>query len=121
MATWPATLPQTLLYDLTEKRQAGKVRSTMEQGPAKQRTRFTAVTKDYDGSLVMTQAQIATFKTFYEDTLGQGAESFTWVDPFLDTTATLRFRDEPEITLRRPSDTLADRLYIVTLPLEQLP
>lgn len=121
MASWPASLPQSLLYDLTEKRQAGKVRSQMDTGPAKQRKRFTAVTKEYDGALVLTQAQVATFKTFYETTLGEGAVSFTWIDPFLDTSASLRFRDEPEITLIRPSDTLGDRLYRVTMPLEMLP
>lgn len=124
MATWPASLPQTLLYDLTEKRQAGKVRSQMDTGPAKQRSRFTATTKEYAGNLPpLTQAQVATFKTFYETTLGQGTDSFTWVDPFLDTSAALRFGNgEPEIRMIRPSDTLANRLYNVTIPsLEKLP
>lgn len=121
MATWPASLPQTLLYDLTEKRQPGKVRSQTDTGPAKQRSRFTATTKEYDGSLMLTQAQVATFKTFYETTLAQGTDAFTWVDPFLDTSASLRFRAEPETTLVRPSDTLSERLYRVTMPLEKLP
>jgi len=121
MSTWPASLPQSLLYDLTEKRQPGKVRSPMDTGPAKQRARFTAVTKQYDGGLILTQAQLATFRTFYETTIGQGAVAFTWIDPFTDVSASLRFYDEPEITLIRPSDTLADRLYRVTMPLEKLP
>lgn len=121
MATWPASLPQTLLYDLTGMRQAGKVRSQMDTGPAKQRKRFTAVAKEYDGALILTQAQVATFNTFYETTLGEGAVSFDWIDPYLDTSASLRFRAEPEVTLVRPSDTLANRLYRVTMPLERLP
>ena len=123
MATWPASLPQTLLYDLTEKRQAGKVRSQMDTGPAKQRKRFTATVKEYVGALILTQAQLATFKTFYETTLGEGVDSFTWVDPFTEVSASLRFGDgEPEVQMVRPSDTLADRLYHVSIPsLEKLP
>ena len=121
MATWPAGLPQTLLIDLTEKRQSGKVRSNMDTGPAKQRTRFTAVTKNYAGSLYLTGAELTTFKTFYEDTLGQGAASFTWVDPITDVAASLRFSEEYELALVRSHDDPDNRLYHVTMPIEKLP
>lgn len=121
MATWPATLPQTVLSDLVRQRQAGKVRSDMDTGPAKQRARFTATTKQFTASLMMTGAQLTTFYTFYETTLGQGAVSFTWVDPITDASATLRFMGEPTDTLVRADDTPDDRLYSVTLPLEKLP
>ena len=123
MANWPAGLPQTLLYDLVRKRQAGKVRSTMDTGPAKQRARFTASVKEYSGALVLTQAQLAIFNTFYETTLGHGTDSFTWIDPYTEVSSTLRFGDgEPQDQMIRPSVTLSDRLYRVTIPsLEKLP
>lgn len=122
LPVWPSTLPQRLLATLTRKRQSGKMRSPMDTGPAKQRARFTAVTKSFDGAEIMTGAQLATFNTFYESTLGHGALSFTWIDPITDVAATLRFADgEPEETLLRPDDTPNNRLYRVTLPLEILP
>lgn len=122
MPTWPATLPQTLLRTLTRKRQPGKIRSQMDTGPVKQRTRFTATTKMFDASLIMTGAQLTTFYTFYEDDLGHGALSFTWVDPITDAAATLRFGDgEPEDLLLVANDDPDVRQYQVTLPLEILP
>jgi hypothetical protein len=95
----------------------------MDTGPAKQRARFTAVTKYYEGSIILTQAQLATFNTFYETTLGHGTVEFTWIDPFLGTSATLRFGEgEPKPSMIRPSDTKSERLYSVTLPkIERLP
>lgn len=121
MATWPATLPQSLDMVLKRTRQPGKIRSDMDTGPAKQRPRFTATTKQYDASVIMTGAQLATFATFYETTLGQGADAFDWIDPITDVAASLRFMAEPEDTLLRPHENPDDRLYRVTMPLEKLP
>lgn len=123
LPVWPSTLPQRLLATLTRQRQSGKVRSPMDNGPAKQRARFTAVSKQFpNASEIMTGAQLTTFYTFYETTLGHGALSFTWVDPITDTAATLRFgENEPEETLIAPHDTPNSRLYRVTLPLEIMP
>src|SRR3546814_13803126 len=102
MADWPASLPQSLLATLTRKRQPGKIRSDMETGPAKQRARFTAAVRRYEGSLLLTGAQLTTFTTFYDDTLGQGAASFTWIDPVTAAAATTGFVEEPEEPLERP-------------------
>lgn len=122
MATWPASLPQTLLSTLTRKRQAGKVRTPMDVGPPKQRARYTAVTQTYEGSLILTGAQLTTFYTFYNDTLGYGAVSFTWVDPVTDASASLRFaEDEPEDELVYPHENPNKRLYRVKMQIEKLP
>lgn len=122
MATWPSTLPQSLLATLTRKRQPGKLRSPMDTGPAKQRARFTAAVKQFpDAEDLFTGAQLTTFGTFYETTLGQGAASFTWIDPITDASASLRFMGEPEEQLVRADDDPDLRLYRVKLPLELLP
>ena len=121
MAVWPGTLPQTLMLPLNRKRQAGKIRSQVDAGPAKQRARYTAVAKDFDAILVLTGAELAIFDNFYETMLGQGAASFTWVDPVTDTAATLRFRAEPEDSLVAAHDDPDKRLYNVTMPLELMP
>jgi len=121
MATWPATLPQSLLLPLGRKRQPGVLRSEMETGPAKQRARFTAAVRQYVSSIIVTQAQLSTFDTFYETTLGQGADAFTWQDPETDVSASLRFMGEPEVTMLRPNATASSRLYRITMELEKLP
>ena len=123
MPTWPASLPQTLLVSLTRTRQNGKIRSSMDTGPAKQRARFTAVAKEFpDGAEYFTGAQLAIFDTFYEDDLGMGALSFTWIDPITDASATMRFGNgEPEDVCIVNDPDPDKRLYRVTLPLEILP
>lgn len=121
MASWPGTLPQTILATATRTRQSGRVRSSMDSGPAKQRQRLTAVTKNYDAQIILTGAQLTTFNTFYETTIGNGTDSFTWTDPFTGSSETLRFREDPQETILKPDATANDRLYSVTLPLEVLP
>ncbi len=121
MASWPAGLPQTVLATASRTRQAGRLRTSMDSGPPKQRARFTAVVKNYDVEIIVTGAQLATFETFYETTINNGTDSFTWVDPFDDTSKTLRFRDEPSEVAIKPDATVNDRLYRISLPLEELP
>lgn len=121
MPTWPSTLPQSLLYTLTRKRQSGKVRSDMDTGPAKQRARFSATVRQYDAELILTGAQLTTFATFYDTTIGQGAESFTWIDPVTDVAATLRFMSDPEDVLIVAHDDPDERQWRVRFQLEQLP
>lgn len=121
MATWPASLPQTLLRELTQSYQKGKIRTQMDTGPHKQRQRFTALTRFYDGALILDGTELQTFMTFFETTVGAGAGSFTWVDPIDDTSASLRFREDPTIELLVSHQTPASRQYRVTLSLEKLP
>lgn len=97
MATWPASLPQALHIGATEQRQKAFIRSEMETGPHKQRRRFTAASRFIRGSLLLTKAQRATFDTFYETTLGEGADEFDWVDPNDNsTTVSMRFTAVPQ-------------------------
>lgn len=121
MATWPASLPQSLLRDLSQSYQPAKLRTQMDKGPHKQRQRFTAMTRFYDGSLYLDGTEIQTFMTFFETTIGAGAASFTWIDPIDDSSASLRFREDPKIDLVRSHQTPASRLYRVSLSLEKLP
>ena len=121
MPTWPASLDQTVLANLTRQRQSAKLRSSVDVGPAKQRKRYTAAVKQFQASMLMTGTQLATFDAFYENDIGQGALSFDWINPVTDVTASLRFHDEPQVTLRRPDSDPNERLYMVTLPLEILP
>jgi len=122
MASWPASLPQSLFYALTRTRQSGALRSETDTGPAKQRARFTATAKRFeDASMKMTGAQLTVFYDFFEDTLGEGAASFTWIDPITDVSATLRFMAAPQDVMLAGAVDPDERIYNVTLPLELLP
>lgn len=121
MPTWPASLPQSVLADVSRKRQSGMIRSQMDTGAAKQRKRFTAVVRQYQASMILTGAQLATFDSFYESDLGQGATSFTWIDPVTDASCSLRFMADPEVSMVKPSATVNNRLWRVTMQLERLP
>ncbi len=80
---WPGTLPQQMEKDsYSYEPMSAVVRTEMETGYAKQRTRFTAVPVAMgDTNWIMTAAQVSTFKLFFVDTLGRGALSFYLPDP----------------------------------------
>ncbi len=78
MPTWPGTLPTVPLRDSYEESQqpGSAIRTPTDQGPPKQRNRFTAQVKIYRVTWEMTGAQLDTFWTFYRSTLGNGALQF---------------------------------------------
>lgn len=82
MATWPSTLPQRPLRDgYQEQLETVVLRTSMDQGPAKQRKRFTAAVKPYDVSFLMTKTQLETFISFYEDDISYGSIVFDFPEP----------------------------------------
>jgi len=125
MATidWEATLPQSYIQDTFSYEQVGNVvRTSMDSGPSKMRRLFTAVPKNYSGQMVMTSAQLTTFKTFFETTLGYGVNLFNFPDPFnLSSTIEVRFLIEsstPPYTVTPDADTLDWR---ISINLEEMP
>lgn len=98
MATWPTSLPQEpKLRGYTETRESNVLRSPTEQGPAKTRKLYTADIPVFSIVLVMTDAQLTTFDTFFESTIDYGATSFTWVHPRTGSGATCRLRSVPNL------------------------
>lgn len=76
---WPASLPQYfLIRGYAEAARDNVVRSENEIGPAKARRRATAAARPVSGLMIMTQAQLATLRTFLADTIGDGALAFTF-------------------------------------------
>ena len=116
MSEWPATLPQNLLIDGFSKSPANlMIRSQMDAGPAKVRRRFTAGVKPIQGEIKLTEAQLDTFKTFFNDTLIGGTLRFDWIDPDDGTTEVeMRFVEPPVWT--REGD-----LFVVEMSLEIMP
>lgn len=94
MPTWPVGLPTVPLRDSYRKtvQQGSAIRSDMDEGPPKQRNRFTASTKPYQATFDMNGSQRATFWTFYYDALGHGALTFDGLpEPVTGATVNHRF------------------------------
>lgn len=116
MSSWPATIPQALFTDgYGEAPPNVTIRSQMDFGPDKVRRRATAGVRPVSGKMVMTSAQLADFKTFYNTTILGGSLRFDWVDPYDGTTAVEMRFSEP------PSWTAAEGNYEVSMKLEILP
>jgi len=82
MPSWPGGLPQRPIYGgFTEVRQRNLAMFAPEVGPPKARRRSTAVGVPTSATFEMTDAQLATFKTFFETTLVDGSLPFTWTHP----------------------------------------
>lgn len=93
---WPTSLPQFFLRGgYKEGFKNTVLRSPMDSGPTKTRQRFTNSPTVLDGAMPLTDDQVATFKTFYEDDLGNGGLSFTIFHPRLGGTVTVQFTEDP--------------------------
>lgn len=117
MATWPASLPQyPQVRGYKEKRSTQTVRTQMEKGPAKMRRRHTAHVETIPYRLTLTSTQLNTLETFFDTTLGGGADSFTSIHPRTEASETMRFISPYEIAAK-----VGDDLYDVIFVLEVLP
>lgn len=91
-AVWPATLPDRFLLDgLSFEEPDVTIRDEMDIGPAKVRARYTAAAEPFSGKLLMTGAQLDTFRLFYRSTLRRGALPFVWVSPVDGNQGVYRF------------------------------
>jgi len=116
MATWPASLPQQFEQGTTDNRQAGFIRTPTSTGPVKMRRRFSATVRFIQGTMLFTQAQRATFETFYQNTISEGSETIEFTDPEDgSTTASFRFVEPPSFSY------LDAGFSRVTLSWERLP
>lgn len=118
MAAWPGTLPQLVGWSGYQRRiQDTRIRTNMDAGPPKVRSRFTARVDQQDLPVVhFTKAQWVLLDTFYTTTLAQGTLPFDMTDPLTNTTKSFRFVKPPVFGQMLGPDTIP-----VTLPLEVLP
>lgn len=91
MPVWPVSLPQDVLIDGYDERPPDTtLRSTMDEGPAKVRRRFTAGVRVFSVTVALTRAQVETLDAFYRTDLQGGALRFDWTHP--RTLAAVQFR-----------------------------
>lgn len=97
MAAWPSSLPQlSLLEGAAESPTDPVIRTDMDVGPAKRRARYTWAPRRFTVPLVLTTAQVATFETFYESTLGYGVDAFDWTHPRTLASVSFAFVRRPD-------------------------
>jgi len=103
---WPATLPQCpALNSWNETTQTNLIQFKPEVGP--QKIRRKTVQKNWLGTaeFKLSNAQLATFKSFYETALQDGTLPFVWPHPVNKTSYTWTFvpSETPEITRMTPN------------------
>lgn len=98
-ATWPASLPQSLDssgFGITQ--QDNVVRTSVAMGKPKQRPRYTAVSDEVTGSMVINKDEINTFLYFWEAVLSFGTLPFNWKHPIKETDIVAEFTDQYSIS-----------------------
>lgn len=110
-AAWPATLPQQFLRDGFEGTSADNIiASSVSTGPAKTRRRTTAAVRPLSGTMIMTSAQLATFRAFVSTTIAERSRPFTFPDPYGGSDLLVRmvepFKDAPNVLDWRVTITL---------------
>lgn len=116
MALWPAGLPADHFLGTSDRRVPALMRTGTDGGIAKVRRRFTSTPRNVSGRMVITDAQRATFDTFFATTLIEGSQTFDWKDPVDGTTKTFRFLDYPNWVM-----TADGTAWVATMALELLP
>lgn len=116
MASWPVTLPQTVLREgMGESLPDTALRTSMDVGPAKLRRRSTAAVRPITATLNLSLAQVGYLETFYVSTLEGGALPFDMADPRTGATESFNFTAPPSWY------PLGAGLWRASLTLEQLP
>lgn len=113
--TWPVTLPEYPQKGFTSNRGISVLRTPMDKGPAKQRFKSKKL-EVLNLTFIMTKDQVATLKTFTEDTL-YGTKRFNFKHPVTASTVEARIVPEGEGDLYTLSHIAPD-YYNVSIKLE---
>lgn len=115
---WPGSLPQVPQKGFSETGGALIVRTPMDSGPAKQRTRGKLPSK-LTISFIMTTAQVTTLETFVRDTI-KGSARFEFPHPRTQQTVEVRMIPQGEGDLYTVS-YLAPGYWSINTSFEVLP
>lgn len=111
---WPASLPQMLrLEGLNAQRKSSVIRTQMDAGPVKVRQRYTVTTKEFTGTVLLTETQRKTLEEWYQNTLGSGVLRFEMIDPQTLQFAEFRFIEDYQ-------ETSVDGYWEISMTLEKL-
>lgn len=112
---WPVSLPQNLLVGVTSEDNDETTQKPTSTGPRIVRLRDTVEYSTHSGELILTRAQLATFRSFYSQDHLKGAEPFEWTDPYTEVAKYFRIVAKPQYT------DIGAGYTRVTLVLEEVP
>lgn len=113
-AAWPSDLPN-FESGATESLPGTSVESSIANGPSIPRNRVRGKVRPFDGMIMVDGDQLATFRTFFNDTLSGGIFPFTRPHPRTGVTGVFRFRKPPPAV-----NASADNVFNVTFKLVQI-
>lgn len=113
---WPAALAE-LLNQAEFGYQFGDttVKSSVDVGPAKVRSRYTKGVDEVKGSIDMHRDQWEDLENFYKTSLGNGVLTFNYNHPVTTAEAEFRFKEPPSIV------PLGGEYFRVSMSWELLP
>ena len=111
MESWPVTLPQSVFVDYDLQPRSGLLSITEERNSTRNRT-YPEWAATF--SMVVSTAQLAIFRTFYDETINQSAEfECPWLEDLDFDFHFVRFNSSPSWrTSQSPG------YWVLTLPLE---
>ena len=93
MATFPS-YANILYQNFSQSRESALIRSEMESGPPKQAKIKSKVMQVQNVNIyVASKADFASFQSWYQSDINEGADWFNYVDPITGSTISARFRD----------------------------
>lgn len=91
MSVWPPSLPQApLISGHKEQPQDQTISTSMDKGPEKTRRRFTAGYTGMPVQFMLSAAQVVTFESFFDTTIGAGALPFEFTHPRTGATVSVK-------------------------------
>lgn len=88
---FPESLPKPLADGFSEGASDPWVEDRSEVGAPRRRARFTRALAQFTFSLTLNDADLEVLKTFYNQTISFGVESFIWEHPTTNETFMVRF------------------------------
>lgn len=101
------------LEGLTAQRKSSVIRTEMDAGPAKARQRYTVATKEFSGSILLTEDQRKILEAWYVGTIGCGVLRFQMLDPQTGEYREFRFLEDYQ-------ETPVDGLWEIQMKLEMM-
>lgn len=116
MENWPVSLQQKMeASGFSYTPGTTTIRSDMDIGPAKIRSRFTDAVDLYSGSIFIDIDDVDVLQNFFKVLLNNGTDAFLLADPFTQVEGTFRFLEPPNLR------AIGGRMFEASLNLEKLP
>lgn len=113
---WPESLPCFTVEDFGENHGENRLRSQNDTGPAKVRRRQSAAPRPLQLGCVVTREQLASFRSFYDETLLSGVLPFTIPDQTAAGVWLVRFGEDAYQISRFSAQRWFLRLSLEILP-----